>query len=165
MRAECGHVFCKPCVLDYINTVQPNKPLAGGEDDDAGGDDDDDDDDEGEGRKKKKKQPKKPKAKAARKDEIAACPACGEPLTIDFDAAETTPSYRQSFASSSSSSSAPVQRKRKTILDKINLGMFQSSTKLEALMEEVSIMQAQELGNVQTQNTVPVLSQCPISVS
>lgn len=54
------------------------------------------------------------------------CPVCQEPLTLSF----------QSSSSGNSNSVWDASKKRKkSIIDRINLDLFQSSTKMEALME------------------------------
>lgn len=55
-----------------------------------------------------------------------SCPACQKPLTLQFD---------QIKNNHSSSVWDVNKRRRKSIIDKINLSLFQTSTKMEALME------------------------------
>jgi len=64
----------------------------------------------------------------------------------DFDVPE--PGKQSSSSSSSSSSSVwdTLARRRKSILNKIDLSKFKSSTKMEALMEELHKMQQTDLG-------------------
>ncbi len=121
VKSKCGHWFCKPCIQDYISSVGAN----------------------------------------------TVCPTCSKPLTIQLDSAEADEEEEEvtakpatkkrgsakAAASSSSSSStsaivaeiAPRWRK-KSILNRVDLGLFQSSTKMEALMQELHVMQSADLG-------------------
>ena len=84
--------------------------------------------------KKTKKTPaKKAMGRAASKKPTAVCcPDCSAPLTIDFQ--------RQRDSNSGTTGNEvsvwdTSKRRRKSMLDKINLSLFQSSTEMEALME------------------------------
>lgn len=86
-HAQCGHVFCKECIDNYVYTVTS---AANGNN---GG-----------------------KVK---------CPECDQGLTINLEAAGKT---------------AYVHKmKKKSILNKVDLANFQSSTKMEALMEVMTL--------------------------
>jgi DNA repair protein RAD16 len=62
------------------------------------------------------------------------CPECDAQLTVDL----TDPADDGGVTAKSIWN--PNQRRRRSILDKIDLGLFQSSTKLEALMQELEVM-------------------------
>jgi len=77
-------------------------------------------------------------------DEVAStqCPTCWRPLTINLDpAADTGPA---GFATPGGAGTSAAGRKRSGILSRINLQQFQSSTKIEALMEEISLMEERD---------------------
>ena len=65
-------------------------------------------------------------------DEDRRCPQCNDKLTIDLG------SSRGGVRSYSS--------KRSSILSRVDLSKFQSSSKIEALMQELAFMRAQDLG-------------------
>ena len=134
-RNSCGHIFCKPCILEYVETslsrsIQNN---------------DDDNDDDGEG---------KPKAKAKKSNKLGStCPTCSATLNINFDEDiddfndfDVPEPGKQTSSSSSSSVWDTLARRRKSILNKLDLSKFKSSTKMEALMEELYKMQQSDLG-------------------
>jgi DNA repair protein RAD16 len=140
IQAECGHMFCRACVVEYIETVVPSKSDSAANLVSTGMEVDD-----GKGSNYRgKKKTSDAKSRGDERADIAACPVCREPLTIDLESGDSEPSYMRSFATSSGV--AGGHRKRKTILDKIDLSLFQSSTKLEALMEEVTKMEVEEAG-------------------
>lgn len=58
------------------------------------------------------------------------CPECKNPLTMQLEAISTQPSSSRAESVWDSS-----KRRRKSILDRIDMSQFQSSTKMEALME------------------------------
>ncbi len=73
------------------------------------------------------------------------CPDCNEPLTLqlgsnDNSAASSTNNMQNSIWNES-------KRRRKSILDKIDLRNFQTSTKMEALMEELYRMGEEDVGS------------------
>ncbi len=127
-RAECGHLFCRSCVSDLLDDA----PIG----------------------------------------TVTDCPVCKEPLSIDLNTAVTVEALEAAGAmlgedpakesSSSSSPSSitgpklnsgvltsmgmPYKPRRNSILDKIRLEDFKSSSKIEALMQELHRMQETDLG-------------------
>lgn len=86
-QAQCGHVFCKECIDNYVYTVTTASNSNG----------------------------------AGRSGGKVKCPECDQALTISLEP---------------TNKSAYVQKiKKKSILNKVDLANFQSSTKMEALME------------------------------
>jgi DNA repair protein RAD16 len=65
----------------------------------------------------------------------ANCPSCFKPLTLSLISESNSISIWDN-----------TLKRRKSILDKVNLSEFQSSTKLEALMQELTHMQRDDLG-------------------
>lgn len=102
---KCEHHYCVDCVMEYINTLNDSE-ING-------------------------------------KTCIAVCPKCTIPLNVDFNAKqEKTPVIITKRVSSESkpiiSNDLPlnsIKIKKGSILSKINLQNFQTSTKLEALMQ------------------------------
>jgi hypothetical protein len=81
----------------------------------------------------------------------AQCPTCWRPLTIDLDAqaeADGGISFGAAAAvgggGGSGLGSSISGRSRRGILSRLNLAKFQSSTKIEALMEELSMMESRD---------------------
>lgn len=60
------------------------------------------------------------------------CPLCNNPLTVDLTGKAAPPCFRAT--------------KRKGILARVDLSKFQSSSKIEALMQELQKMRAHDLG-------------------
>jgi DNA repair protein RAD16 len=150
VQSDCGHIFCKSCIIDYLDTVAgPGSKLIEIDNEIV--------DDESKSIKAKVKKNKKNKKN---NEPSAACPTCGEELTIDmnteisFNQPSINPSFKSTPSSLSSSSSLCTSlglwnnkiKKRKSIIDRIDLKEFQTSTKLEALMEELYKMQQKDLG-------------------
>lgn len=75
------------------------------------------------------------------------CPHCDEPLTLRL-ANETTSKDEALITNSNLANSIwnEAKRRRKSILDKIDLRSFQTSTKMEALMEELYRMEEEDVG-------------------
>lgn len=147
--ADCGHIFCFSCISDYISTVGSSPQQAKSSSD--------------------KKSSKKSKKEAA--TAVTGCPMCDDPLSIDLDAVvdintlESQGKLPTNFTSSSSSGGGDgnsygndcsnltsptntkfVTKRRKSILDKVDLNNFHSSTKIEALMQELYKMREKDLG-------------------
>lgn len=121
VRAECGCGFCRLCVTEYIESSVAGEGAASG------------------------------------------CPKCGRPLTVDLSKKEgegqeeegnengnARGKKRAAVASASNRAGSVVcvagkvklqGLDRKSILHRIQLENFQSSTKLEALLEELNVMQ------------------------
>ena len=84
------------------------------------------------------------------------CPECGEELTVNFNdkfvrsasgaGGGASNAGADAWAGSSSSVWDTSKRRRKSILSKLQLDLFQSSTKMESLMEELHKMQQNDLG-------------------
>lgn len=70
----------------------------------------------------------------------ARCPTCNKPLTVDLSHAG--PVSEPATATPGPAATATVSRKRKSILSRIARDAFQSSTKIEALREELHRMVA-----------------------
>lgn len=150
VRATCGHAFCRLCITDYLGTVAPETLVSA---DDAVGEGDDF------GLAKKRKTAAEgqgaAKGKSKAKPEKAKCPKCAKDLTIDLTSsmdndADIDVAVKASAASDgdglpgayadSGSLWDPSKLRSKSILNKIDLNYFQSSTKMEALMQELSLM-------------------------
>jgi DNA repair protein RAD16 len=127
VHAQCSHVFCETCVTDYLQLLeQDNK---GGELSTSGGSGKDDN------------------------LSCAVCPLCMQPLSLVFN--KKTPSSTEeegnfpptsSTSYLSSGSERARGRGRKNFINKLDLSNFQSSTKLEALMQELHAMRQRDLG-------------------
>jgi len=99
--AQCGHCFCEPCVLEYLNVLQSESAT-----------------------------------------DSAVCPQCEKPLSVELEKprdSATLPDNGLSIWDSSKS-------RKKSFLSKIKLDSFQSSTKLEALMQELNFMLSADPG-------------------
>ncbi|KAK4437359.1 ATP-dependent helicase rhp16 [Sesamum alatum] len=82
---SCGHIFCKPCLIDFGATMGQN-----------------------------------------------SCPSCSKPLTVDFTA---TKDGKQQNSKTTIKGFRPS-----SILNRIRLDDFQTSTKIDALREEIRFM-------------------------
>lgn len=149
VRASCGHVFCRLCITDYLSTVAPDTLISPDDAADTGDDF---------GMAKKRKAPGgedghgsgASKGKGKARPEKAKCPQCAKDLTIDLtssmDADADTGNHtivedRENGAFADTGSLwDPSKMRSKSILNKIDLNYFQSSTKMEALMQELSLM-------------------------
>ncbi|KAJ9532020.1 hypothetical protein QJQ45_003725 [Haematococcus lacustris] len=119
--AACGHAFCRACVLEYVSNC---------EDGQVGG---------------------------------TKCPACSQPLTVDLSAAsplEASPGSQPSSGGGAAGGAAGGKQRaapgtaaggasgrgprKGSILSRIPLDAFQSSTKIEALREELWRMQERD---------------------
>ena len=127
LSACCRSRFCRSCVQDYIETLEVVD--AAGEVSDMG--------DGGS---------KKPKAVGIK------CPGCQKNLDINLDEdggddADIFFENPKQASSSAQSNNLYVDVRKHSILNKLDLPNFQSSTKLEALMEELYKMQATDLNS------------------
>ena len=70
------------------------------------------------------------------------CPTCERPLTIDLDApaAAAAAASPAKPGKGGGGADAPARARKSSILSRMDLGRFQSSTKLEALHEEMDAM-------------------------
>ncbi len=118
VQARCGDIFCKACVLELTG--------------------------------------------AAPNDAILECPSCSEPLTVDLSSCEDNnmknsdggsgmvqqrkafPKEQQRFMKKAISAGQFFMSSlsRKSVIHSIDLNKFQSSTKMEALMQELESMMA-----------------------
>lgn len=126
VHARCGHWFCRSCIRDYIESVSEG----------ASGN-------------------------------TAACPMCEKPLTLLLGADDDEEDVEEEKMENESSTTrcrrgsakqvkgqakvavltAPLSgRRQKSILNRVDLSRFQSSTKIEALMQELADMAAADLG-------------------
>ena len=107
--AGCGHPFCRQCMGDYIEALDPNA--------------------------------------------ASLCPTCQQPLSVDLNAAAAgaassaaANAYRGRGAGETDgahealSGVAAAGKAKRGLLSRIDLSSFQSSTKIEALMEELHLM-------------------------
>jgi DNA repair protein RAD16 len=134
--AQCGHIFCHSCIMDYIDTmnVENGTSITGTTPT----------------KKKTMKtnsstfsSPATPSASSGSLSSSAngatiKCPDCDQPLTLILDptlALEMRNNGNRSNANLSHSVWDMNKKRRKSILDKINLDLFQTSTKMEALMQ------------------------------
>ena len=174
LRADCGHSFCRFCIDDYLQTVSSTSLEAlaaaesGGKEGDADGDD--------YGMAKKRKQPlerasaSQGKSKASQSSSSSSssspghpkayCPECEKELTLRFvsaeedeiDADDGDESFEEVIDQPSSGDDWPTQvfdsirRKGKSILARMDLSLFQSSTKIEALMQELHLLSENDPG-------------------
>jgi DNA repair protein RAD16 len=128
VQATCHHVFCRLCVTDYLDTLIGKAPPD--TDDKETGEGSVDDEDYGMAKKRKKptnntKNSVKPKV---------LCPACNKELTIDLTSsidADISPRDPDSHVGVWDVS----KPRANSILSRIDLSLFQSSTKMEALMQ------------------------------
>ncbi len=125
--SSCSHSFCKECIISYLSNPAAHKdnstetPGGGLDGDDFGN----------EGKSKKKRNSKKESEGDA---ECAACPVCKKLLTIDLDADWNEETLAKA-KSTGKKSDGMMKIAKGSMLSKINLDEFLSSTKLEALME------------------------------
>ena len=128
VRAECGHAFCRSCLLDYISAVEALSPSAtfstATENVASSG------------------QKSRATARSTGSSGSAGlrCPDCQRPLTADLHQqsrplSQPSPAKRGGRRDLSESVWDASKKRKKSILDRVNLANFQSSTKLEALME------------------------------
>jgi DNA repair protein RAD16 len=75
------------------------------------------------------------------------CPDCQSPLTLQLNTTAVSDTVVTTATSASRSIWDTNKRRRKSILDKLDLSAFQTSTKMEALME-VRILSSDTLGYV-----------------
>lgn len=68
------------------------------------------------------------------------CPTCERPLTIDLDAPAAPAAGASPAKGQKGGADAPARARKASILSRIDLSRFQSSTKLEALHEEMDAM-------------------------
>ncbi len=149
--SKCNHTFCRACITDYIVTVtacdvndlgrvQGITPFVENEGNNSDNSDDSDEEEEAE---------KKPKKKVSNKGKIPSvgCPKCLKSLVVNLnpDAGHSSVTVQQS--SHSTVAKAVLAGRKKSILHKIDLNNFQSSTKMEALMQELHRMQQADLGS------------------
>ncbi|CAK9251537.1 unnamed protein product [Sphagnum jensenii] len=123
----------KWCLTDYLSTVT--------EVEDVNADGNVIDDDYGMAKKQKKSSNDGKSRKATAK---ANCPDCGKVLTVDLSSSVDTDGNLEINTHNSSSNSAslwdPSKNRIKSILNRVDLNYFQSSTKLEALMMFVNML-------------------------
>lgn len=123
VSAACGHTFCRSCIVDYVATVS-----AGLSDDTS-----------------------VPAGSTKRTtSNIIRCPDCSEALTLSLDppsAADNRESNNSNKSNLNNSIWNDNKRRRKSILNKIDLKNFQTSTKMEALMEELYRMGEEDVGS------------------
>ena len=175
LRADCGHSFCRFCIDDYLQTVSSTslEALAAAE---SGGKEGDDDGDDYGMAKKRKQPPKKvsggqSKTKPSQSSSSSSssssgppkayCPECEKELTLRFVSAEEDEgdaeeegdeSFEEVVDQLSSGDDWPTQvfdsirRKGKSILARMDLSLFQSSTKIEALMQELHLLSENDPG-------------------
>lgn len=106
VQAECQHIFCRDCVINYQSSSLDTSMNE--------------------------------ESVSLNDDTVdkTKCPVCKQPLTVDFDKEVV---YEKIDDSSSLSNKVRngiklLTGSKKSILDKIDLNSFQSSTKCEALM-------------------------------
>ncbi len=152
VRADCcGAAFCRLCISDFIDTVAP-PPRSSAEDYQA--DPTSADSSLQTVKSKKRKSPTGPYfndseptfVASAVNSNKAKCPSCKKPLTVDLSSSLTLeeeflphPSMHDQQPAMSSDEGVsvwdPVLHSRKSFLGKIDLNYFQTSTKMEALMQ------------------------------
>jgi DNA repair protein RAD16 len=136
-RAECGHMFCRSCISDYLDTVMGAAPIGSITSCPVC------------------KEPLSIDLDAV--VSVAALEAAEAVLGSDvIDEAGPSSSSSSSSSGGSSgpllstgiltSSGLPYRPRKKSILMKVNLEGFQSSSKIEALMQELYKMQQSDLG-------------------
>ena len=165
VSANCGHHYCLTCIVEYINTINNIDNAIDMFDDyhnnnsiDHGDDDDDDDGGDGNGDKKKKKSSSSAAALKAIQHSIT-CPYCKKVTKIlkkenvnNHDSI-TKKNSKDKKSSEDSNKSHDIsvwdlsKHRKRSILDKIDLQNFQSSTKMEALMQELYNMEQNEYGS------------------
>ena len=110
----CGHAFCRACMRDFVESLDPNA--------------------------------------------ASLCPTCHQPLSVDLNAASTSAADKYhacheggegegssggdagALGSGLGGGVAAAGRSKRGILSRLDLRHFQSSTKIEALMEELHLM-------------------------
>lgn len=119
---KCKHMFCRDCVTRYVNGYTPDYCNDG----DAVPGDEDDDDEEEEPRKKAGKSHRwaDKNKKKAESEVRPPCPKCFISLDIDLNQAAIEPEDLPSG-------------KKGSIISRINMSKWRSSTKIEALCEEL----------------------------
>ena len=163
VSANCGHHYCLTCIVEYINTIKNIDNAIDMFDDyhnnnsiDHDDGDDDYDDDDGDQSKKKKKL----SAAAAKAIQHSiTCPYCQKETKIfkkenfnNHDSiAKKSTKDKKSSGDSNKNHDISVwdlsKHRKRSILDKIDLQNFQSSTKMEALMQELYYMEQNEYGS------------------
>jgi hypothetical protein len=146
VEAQCGHGFCRFCITDYLDTLLASSQLSA------------------------IPPSTKTSAKTSASSPSVVCPCCRKPITIDIlakndedaddDAAPKSRSRKAGTPRSRTGAKPPITpkpngiiaepdtlsvwdahcRRRKSILNKFDLSKFQTSTKMEALMEELHLM-------------------------
>jgi DNA repair protein RAD16 len=128
VTAQCGHSFCRTCVTDYTNSFAGTSASASSSASSASASVAEEGGSDGEG------------------SAVIQCPSCLAPLCVDLS--------RAASAAAATSSPGPgigaPGTKRNGILARVpssQLGrLFRSSTKIEALLEELARAQAEEPG-------------------
>jgi len=163
VSANCGHHYCLTCIVEYINTIKNIDNAIDMFNDyhnnnsiDHDDRDDDYDDDDGDHSKKKKKS----SAAAAKAIQHSiTCPYCQKETKIfkkeNFNNQDSITKKRTKDKKSSGDSNKShdisvwdlSKHRKRSILDKIDLQNFQSSTKMEALMQELYYMEQNEYGS------------------
>ena len=157
VRAECGCAFCRICISDYLETVAPEEILRSS----AADNNDDGDDDEMNHVSTKRKKKNTSTAKPAKGINKTHCPndACGKPLTIDLSSSmeqeeeeeEEIDAIIEEQKRRNDGDSLSIwddQKCRKnSIMNRIDLNSFQSSTKMESLMQELYRMIENDSGS------------------
>ena len=162
VSANCGHHYCLTCIVEYINTIKNIDNAIDMFDDhhnnnsiDHDGDDDYDDDDGDHSKKKRKSSA----AAAKAIQHSITCPYCQKETKIfkkeNFNNHDsiTKKSTKDKKSSGDSNKNHDIsvwdlsKHRKRSILDKIDLQNFQSSTKMEALMQELYYMEQNEYGS------------------
>jgi DNA repair protein RAD16 len=68
------------------------------------------------------------------------CPSCDTPLTIDLSAPPLARKRPKAPKNGASAEALSLRIRKASILNRVDLSLFQSSTKLEALYEEIDAM-------------------------
>jgi SNF2 family DNA or RNA helicase len=144
MQAGCGHLFCRLCIEDYLVTGGNAAPKFDEEDQEEALEEELKGKGKGKGKSKDKGKSLNCAvgSPAGSGSSPVVCPTCAKPLTLNLLPASAS-------SSSSSSRAAPVMSYRKSkssILNRVNLRHFESSTKAEALMQELTQMIENDLG-------------------
>ncbi|KAA0169554.1 hypothetical protein FNF28_01998 [Cafeteria roenbergensis] len=130
--AKCGHLFCRACVVSYLDAFDSGDKVDEAQ---VSGDEAED----GSGDVAASPSAKRPRAAGAGSSaaKAAQCPACMAPLTVDLTASAGLSSAAQGGASKGILSRVPPHQ----------LGSgFRSSTKIEALLQELTLAQQEEPG-------------------
>lgn len=124
VRAGCGHCFCRACAENYMTTADEASPAS---------------------------ETGKRKGKAG--SGVKRCPVCDALLSVSLEdgAMDVSPTgngkTKGSYIQNQSDGPWSEQKlRRKSILSKIDLRQFQTSTKMEALMEELYHMAEEDVG-------------------